>query len=149
MVSHTSLSGGSVGSGGTDWTLRSWRAWFNSGSSCCSGSSLYFCGTRRSGHTQHWQHWGPGVKPALCLFTAEQPAGCISLVRSCRRTAGPSWREHMAHSCYQMSTASKIISGNSYLPRCGTWFSSKRPVFIDSIFKLSERHKLSQEFYTT
>lgn len=112
MVSHTSLSGGPTGSGrrcghqgigGPDLILTA-----PAGADDCSLFKLYEA--QRAGMAL-W-HWAL-YQACLCTVTAEQPAGWISPVRSCRRVARPSWREHMAHSCYQMPTSSTIASSKA------------------------------------
>lgn len=148
MVSHSSLSGGPVGSGRRGWGTKAledltwvWLRLLEQLTALCSSCMR---------HTGQAWHCGTELwcQACLCMFTAEQPAGWISPVRSCRRVARPSWREHMAHSCYQMPTSSTITSSKALPAKMWHLNLLQEAFFLEGNSELHECHNPYHGLYT-
>lgn len=103
---------------------------------------------RHIGQTWHWWHWGSGVKPACaCSLLSSQLAEYL-LWDPAGGWQGPAEGNIWPIAVTKCPHHLRSHQVKCYLPRCGTWISSRRPLFVDGIFKLHECHKPYQGFYT-
>lgn len=73
--------------------------------------------TRHTGQTWHWWHWGSGIKPACaCSLPCSQLAEHL-LWDPAGGRQGPAEGNIWTHSCYQMSTSSKIASSKVFFAK--------------------------------
>lgn len=145
----TPLSGVPMGSGRPGWAPRCWRTW--SGSGCyCWGGSLLFVQAVWGAQGRHDADGTEALVSSLpvrvhCRAASWLNISCEILQQDGRAQLKGTYGPIAVTKCPHHPRSHQV---KCYLPRCCTWVSSRRPLFPQGIFKLHERHKTYQGFYT-